>query len=73
MITVETTGASLRVTIPRDEVPPEQVDVWLDWLRLEAQTRRSRLPETEVDQMAEAAKAAWWKANKDRFIPPGEA
>ncbi|HOB98031.1 MAG TPA: hypothetical protein PKM43_04685 [Verrucomicrobiota bacterium] len=73
MITVETTGASLRVTIPRDEVPPEQVNVWLDWLRLEALARRSRLPGAEADQLAEAAKAAWWTANRDRFIPPGEA
>ena len=73
MITVETTDASLRVTIPKDEVPPERVNSLLDWLRLEALAQRSRLPGAEAGRMAEAAKAAWWAANKERFIPPVQA
>jgi hypothetical protein len=73
MILVEAAESSLRVTIPTDEVPPERVSAFVDWLRLEALARRSRLTEEEAGQMAEAAKASWWAANKDRFIPPGEA
>jgi hypothetical protein len=72
MITVESTDASLRVTIPRDEVPPERVNAFVDWLRLEALARRSHLSEGTASQMAEGAKAAWWAANKDRFIPSGQ-
>ena len=68
MITVETTDEGLRVTIPTSEVPPDRVDSFLDWLRLEAVARRSRLSEAEAEQMAEAAKAGWWAANKDRFV-----
>jgi len=52
MITVETTDASLRVTIPADEVPPERVSAFVDSLRLEALARRSRLSEADAGQMA---------------------
>ena len=72
MITIETTEAGLRVTIPKDDVPPERVGSFVDWLRLEALARRSRLTEADADGLAEEAKASWWTANKDRFIPPGE-
>ncbi len=70
MITVETTDGGLRVTIPTSDVPPDRVDAFLDWLRLEAVARQSRLSEAEAEQMAEAVKAGWWAANKDRFIKP---
>lgn len=73
MITVEAADVGLRVTIPSDELPPERVSAFVDWLRLEALARRSRLTEEEAGRMAEAAKASWWSANKDRFIPPDEA
>ncbi len=70
MITVETTEAGVRVTIPKDEVPPERLNSFLDWLRLEAVTRRSHLTEEQANRLAEAAKADWWSTNKDRFINP---
>lgn len=73
MILVETAESSLRVTIPTDEVPPERVSAFVDSMRLEALAQRSSLAEGEADQMAEVAKASWWAANKDRFIPPGAA
>ncbi|MBM3891095.1 MAG: hypothetical protein FJ388_18435 [Verrucomicrobia bacterium] len=72
MITVETTEASTRVTIPKDEVPPDRVNRLLDWLRLEALARRSRLTEAEADRVAEEIKAGWWSANKERFVKPTE-
>ena len=70
MITVETTEAGLRVTIPKDEVPPERVNSFLDWLRLEAVTGRSHLTEQQADRLAEEAKSEWWAANKHRFLRP---
>lgn len=69
MITVEATDAGVRVTIPRDEVPPGRLNAFLDWLRLEAITGRSRLTEADADRLAEDTKADWWAANKSRFIP----
>lgn len=68
MITVETTEAGLRVTIPRDEVPPERVNSLLDWLRLEALAQRSQLTEEQASRLAEESKAEWWAANKQRFV-----
>jgi hypothetical protein len=62
----------LRVTIPTDEVPPQRLNAFLDWLRLEAIAARSRLTDADADQLAEEAKADWWAANKGRFIPPGQ-
>ena len=72
MITVEATDAGMRVTIPKDEEPPERVNAFVDWLRLEAVARRSGLSEVDADRLAEEIKADWWTKNKDRFIPPAE-
>jgi hypothetical protein len=72
MITVENTEAGLRVTIPKDEVPPERVNSLLDWLRLEAVVRRGAFTEDQAGRLAEETKAEWWTSNKQRFIPPTE-
>jgi hypothetical protein len=68
MITVEKTDTSVLVTIPKDEIPTERLNFFLDWLRLEAVARHSALSEEEADRIAEQAKASWWAANKARFI-----
>ncbi len=70
MITVEQTGKDLRVTIPKDAVPPKQLNAFLDWLRLEEIAQRSRLTEDEADRIADEIKAEWWAANKNQFISP---
>ena len=70
MITVEKTDKDVRVTIPKDAVPPKQLNAFLDWLRLEEIAQRSRVTEEEADRIADEIKAEWWAANKDKFIPP---
>lgn len=72
MITVEKTGTDMRVTIPKDAVPPKQLNAILDWLRLEEIVQHSRLSEADADRIADDIKAEWWAANKDRFIPQSE-
>ena len=72
MITVERTDKDVRVTIPKDAVPPEQLDAFLGWLRLEEIVQRSRLTEEDANRIADDIKAEWWAANTDRFIPPNE-
>ncbi len=47
MITVETTDAKVRVTIPKNEVPTERVNWFIDSLRLEAIAGKSHLTENE--------------------------
>ena len=70
MITVEDNDQSVLVTIPKNEVPADRLHAFLDWLRLDAIARRSRLDESEAGRLAEEIKADWWAANKDRFIKP---
>ena len=72
MITVEKTSADLRVIIPKGAVPLEQLNVFLDWLRFEEISQRSRLQESQADQLAEEIKSDWWTANKDKFIAPAD-
>jgi len=72
MITVENTQTDVRVTIPKDAVPPNRLNALLDWLRLEEIVQRSRLAEEDADRIANEIKADWWTANKTRFIPIGE-
>jgi hypothetical protein len=72
MITVETTDAGVRVTVPKGEVPPERLNAFLDWLRFESLATQSHLTETEADRLAEDVKSDWWAHNKHRFIPPGQ-
>ena len=68
MVTVETTDTTVLVRIPKDEVPAERLNSFLDWLRLEAAASRSSLTEQDAERMAEEVKARWWSANKHRFI-----
>ena len=72
MIVVENTETDVRVTIPKNAVPPKQLNAFLDWLRLEEIAQRSRLTEEEADRIAEQIKAEWWAANKEQLIPPRE-
>jgi len=72
MITVEKTDADVRVTIPKDSVPPRRLNALLDWLRLEEIVQRSHLTEADADRIADEIKADWWAANQHRFIAPDE-
>ena len=72
MITVETTDATVRVTIPTSEVPTDRLKWFVDSLRLEAIARRSHLTEDEASHLAEEIKKGWWAANKHRFTKPAQ-
>ena len=72
MIMVEKTDTDVRVTIPKEAMPPKQLNAFLDWLRLEEIAQRSDLSEEEADRIAEGIKAEWWAANKEKLIPPSE-
>jgi len=70
MITVETTDAAVRVTIPKSEVPTDRLNWFVDSLRLEAIACESHLTEEEASRLADEIKAGWWAANKHRFTKP---
>ncbi len=58
MITVESADTDVRVTIPKDEVPADRPNSFLDWLRFEAIVRRSNLTEVDAGRLAEEIKTA---------------
>ena len=72
MITVEKTSTDVRVTIPLGAVPPDRLDSFVDWLRLEEIAQKCQLTNQEADRIAEESKASWWAANRGRFIPREE-
>jgi len=72
MITVENPPTDVRVTIPKDAVPPKRLNALPDWLRLEEIVQRSRLTEADADRIADDLKAEWWAVNKTRSVPADE-
>lgn len=69
MITVDSDETSVVLKIPKADLPPERLNAFIDWLRLESLVRQSQLDEAEADRIAKEAKVNWWRENKHRFIP----
>jgi hypothetical protein len=67
MIAVETSEKTIRVSIPTDGMPAEAVNAFVDWLRVEAAARRSRLTENAAWKLSEEVKSDWWARNESRF------
>ena len=67
MITVETTDSTMRVTIPKSEVPADRLNRFVGALHLEAIARNSHLTEDEASRLADEIKAGWWAVNRHRF------
>ena len=67
MIAVETSEKAIHVSIPTDGMPAEAVNAFVDWLRVEAAARRSRLTESEAWRLSEEIKSDWWSRNQSRF------
>ncbi len=72
MIAVETTETAIRVSIPTDGMPAEAVNAFVDWLRVEAAARRSRLTECEAWKLAEEIKSDWWSRSQARLPANGQ-
>lgn len=70
MIAVQADEHEIRVNISTEGMSPEAVRAFLNWLRVEAAARRSRLTDQAAWKLAEDVKAAWWPQNQSRF--PGE-
>ena len=69
MIAVEANDHEIRVNIPTDGMSAEAVRDFVDWLRVEAVARRSRLTDDEAWKLSEDIKSTWWAQNKNRFAP----
>ena len=71
MIAVRAGNNEVQVTIPTDGMTPEEVNDFISWLRVEGIVRRSKLTPEAAQQFSEDIKSDWWKANQQRFTPPG--
>ncbi len=69
MITVDSDESSVVVRVPREDLPPERLNAFIEWMRLESVARKSQLTEGEADRLADDVKAGWWQENKARFVP----
>jgi hypothetical protein len=67
MITVEANQDEIRVRIPTRDMPADATHVFVDWLRVEAAARRSRLTDTAARRLADDINADWWARNQGRF------
>ena len=67
MIAVEADNREIRVSISTQGMPAEAVSAFVEWLRVEAVARRSRMTEGAAWQLAEDVKTDWWARNHDRF------
>jgi hypothetical protein len=43
------------------------VNAFVNWLRVEAAARRSRLKESAAWKLSEEVKSDWWSRNESRF------
>jgi hypothetical protein len=66
MIAVETTEKAIHISIPTEGMPAEAVNAFVDWLRVEAAARRSRLTEDQAWKLSEEIKSEWWSRNQSR-------
>ena len=67
MIAVVADENEIRVNIPTAGMTAETVRTFVDWLRLEATARRSRLTDEKAWALAEDVKSDWWARNESRL------
>jgi len=67
MIDVKADKNVVRLTFPTDGMSVDQVNDFVNWLRVESIARRSKLTEKVAWQLSEEIKADWWEKNKQRF------
>jgi hypothetical protein len=64
---IERTNSEIIVRIP-SYVGIENVQRFLDLVKLNEITARSQATQGEIDNIAREFKKGWWEANRDRFI-----
>ena len=56
------------VTIPKDQAASRYVQDFLERVRIDATLARSQAGEDAIRALTEEIDAAWWAANRDRFL-----
>ena len=67
-MTVTRENSELIIRIPNaTDLNAEQVQSFLDYLRLQQVADKNKATPEQVEQFAREVNAAWWQENKDRF------
>lgn len=69
MISIESNEKEVRVTIPRSDINPDELEAALGPLRFASSVLKSQMTKEEAFQLGETVKSEWWKKNQDRFGP----
>jgi hypothetical protein len=67
MIDVKAENGRVLLAFPTEGMSAEQVNEFVNWLRVEAAARRSQLTADDAWRLSEDIKEDWWKKNEQRF------
>jgi len=67
MISIESNENEVRVTIPRSDLNPDEIEAALGPLRFASSVFKSQMTKEEALELAETVKSEWWNKNQDRF------
>ena len=67
--TIKTTRTSdfLTISIPIGGMKPEDVENILAFIKSGIITQKSKMTETDAEEISEEIKSSWWKKNKSRI------
>ncbi|MCI0540093.1 MAG: hypothetical protein L0Z50_33220 [Verrucomicrobiales bacterium] len=68
MIAIKAEKDRVEISILTEGMTPEEVNDFIDWIRLESIFSRSKLTEEEAWKLSEEIKSGWWDANQHRFV-----
>ena len=68
MISIQYEPEDLVVKIPKELVPSEYVQRFLERLRVDAVLEKSGATDEQITALSEAVKGDWWSANKGQFL-----
>lgn len=68
MLNVQVTGENINIMFNRNLISSEDLNEFLDKLRLKYLVSKSQMTEEEARKLAKELKSNWWKKNRDRFL-----
>lgn len=68
MLNVQVTGDTVNIVFNRNLISNEDLNEFLDKLRLKYLVSKSRMTEEDAEKLSKELKSNWWKKNRERFL-----
>jgi hypothetical protein len=68
MLNVQVTGENVNIIFTRNLISTEDLNEFLDKLRLKYLVSKSQMTEADAQRLAKELKSNWWKKNRERFL-----